>query len=142
MVQYLNRHFQMEGSEFAHGWVRPEWAKGWDAYLFTRDPYTRACSQWWFRKNRGKHDLEFEDWLRAEKFLQSHLLEAEPNVIKRFEDLPNSFEELPFYRGGELPRVNSNFPGKPSNEELLTTKAKEIIADIYDEDFKAFNYEK
>tara|TARA_Y100000310_G_scaffold321995_1_gene380450 strand:- start:179 stop:727 length:549 start_codon:yes stop_codon:yes gene_type:complete len=129
------------------------------SFTVVRNPYTRAISIWRhfifgslaYRYKYKAKDLEnfgtFLKWLATRKnhlnriawTMTKHLADVPLDRIIRLENVEAGFKNLPFYNGD--PKV---FPvlNKSAGTIELTPTTRQLIYEIYAEDFERFGYAK
>lgn len=154
-----------------HEQIIPEQYKEYFSFITVRNPYDRACSEYWSTCHKGLgvcyggFQEKFEQknipntlenflsfrlgllWIPQYKFYENNRIDQ----ILRFENLQNDFKTLPFLTDHiELPKINTTtvyIEGKYHNirphwKKLITPKAGRIINEFFAKDFEMFNYEK
>jgi hypothetical protein len=129
-------------------------------FCFTRHPYSKAVSEYyWLRKDVDKRKVRvfleplFRRWIRRElakkdmdhKLPQSDFVSGCQHVFK-FEELHEHWEDIAKVMGVEasakLPRL---VVGRQNTERIasrLSPKTKELIQQLYPNDFEALGYER
>ena len=129
------------------------------SFLVVRNPYARMVSWWWaICKDSGdryghKRELQkagltesLQDflilWETKGDYSQAHYLNGNKkfNKILKLENIEKDFNTLPFVKTHlEIPKANSR--KHPAWRELLDDSSRELINQIYKNDFKNFDYE-
>jgi len=129
-------------------------------FCFTRHPYTKAVSEYyWLRKDVDKRKVRvffeplFRRWIRRElakkdmdhKLPQSDYVSGCQHVFK-FEELHERWDDIARVMGVEasakLPRL---VVGRQNTERIasrLSPKTKELLQELYPNDFEALGYER
>lgn len=134
------------------------------SFAYVRNPYSRAVSAYYHLKSELARHEDYQDrkkylspYMDLNDFVQRGLEKALdqmhfiPQVkfiydgkllvdrICRLEIVQSEFDDLCFYLGIE-PRILKKF--KPTNvpKELLTVESKEVIKELYREDFEVLGY--
>lgn len=140
------------------------------SFCVVRNPYDRVCSDYWLRCHRSNDKYQFRNKFKqrnldntlenyisifqnesfSSKFPQADFYEGNDiNQVLRFENLQEDFNTLPFVKTYvDLPisnpttaKTKANITIRPAWEEMITPEAGRIINNLYDKDFKLFNYE-
>lgn len=124
------------------------------SFAVVRNPYTRAISYYEYLRQNPKHpknqaiqNMSFEEYLLwdGHKALQSrHLCDANGNLlinqVLRFENMAEEFSSVCNDIGVsvDLPRINTS--SQMPVTKYLTPRICELIEQIYEQDFKLFDY--
>ena len=125
------------GKLYQEGWLhqRRSEVKCDTAWTIVRNPIDRLVSYWLYEKRTKKTSLELEDWLvnRRPKRVNTMCwyLDGPLDKVYRFENLERDFPGLPHNNPGNT---------KGTQYYIWNNKAKDIIIDLYKEDFERFNY--
>jgi len=153
-----------------YGWrhrffpLQPEdFKKRYDWFTVVRNPYSRVVSEFycpWSSEhiNQGTLDVELfnetiiyrihqrfnsqggngDHWCEQYKYIDENVL-----YILKFENLQKEFNDLmKKYNLSMKLDMHQNKSTKIFSEKNLSTKTIELINDVYDKDFRLFNYKK
>jgi cyclopropane fatty-acyl-phospholipid synthase-like methyltransferase len=131
--------------------------KVWDSYFkfcFERNPWDRVVSLYYWEYRTGQRP-DFSDFIRSniplvlkKKGYDLYTIDDKiaVNRIYRFEALPKEYGEIKMQLGlagkKDLPNAKAHFrKEKKDYWEYYNTEEREIIADLFSDEIKLFNYE-
>ena len=157
-IKYAPQHYTASILK-NHPYTQPYWNK-YFKFSVVRHPYSRVLSEWFWVRGKTTKNLEWDgnkltqhlynfyaSLDRDHKLSQTTFLYEKGNClvdrIFRFENLPPLNTVLKRKCGVKkvLPHVQQS-SNKQSYLQKLTTKHKDLIYEIYKDDFENFNYKK
>jgi|GEM_PF-3887723 len=136
-----------------HSMIVPPETRGYFWFLAVREPFAREWSHYCRRHGRGKRHwirqrvrkMSFAEYVESHTanpdYWEDHCQAAwvrriEPDLILRFEELPDCLNQLPFAIG-PYPRRNAS---RPMPADAYTERIAAMVRDWAGEDFGLFGY--
>jgi chondroitin 4-sulfotransferase 11 len=134
------------------------------SFAFVRNPWDRAVSHYHYRVRSNQHgldasDLDFRSWIRQvygehnpayrdneRMFMPQRrwLTDSDDRIavsyVGRYEHLQSDFDEIRarINRGGSLPQLKQS--GRSHYRDYYDHHTRDIVADAFEEDIRAFDY--